>query len=109
MSFTFAQSGSSALDQLRRSSGTPIVTSELFFRRTRENPDPVVVYVALRHSDTGSGTTIFIRVPNEIWQHGVSIHTVDKRDRYSQASLLLWLDFKCWVGRPGGNNAVDKA
>jgi hypothetical protein len=30
----------------------------------------------------------FIGVPNEIWQYGVSIHTVDKRDSCSQASLL---------------------
>jgi hypothetical protein len=66
MSLTFAQRGSMALNQFRSSSGTPIV--------------PVVVYVALRHSDAGSGTTTFIRVPNEIWQHGVSIHTVDKRE-----------------------------
>jgi hypothetical protein len=80
MSLTFAQRGSMALNQFRSSSGTPTVASELFFRRLRENPYPVDVYVALRHSDTGSGTTTFIRFPNEIWQHGVSIHTIDKRD-----------------------------
>jgi hypothetical protein len=33
-----------------------------------------------------------IRVPNEIWQHGVSIHTVDKRQLVASKSLLLWLN-----------------
>jgi hypothetical protein len=52
----------------------------LFFRGFQDNPYPVVVYVALRHSDTGLGTTTFIRVPDQSWQQGVSIHTVEKRD-----------------------------
>jgi len=80
MSFTFAQSGSIALNQSRSSSGTPIVYERVVLSEIPRDPYPVVVYVALHRSDTGSGTTTFIRVPNEIWQHGVSIHTVDKRD-----------------------------
>src|SRR5712691_1976593 len=79
MSLTLAQRGSMALNQFRSFSGTPIVRSELFFRRIRENPYPL--WSTLRFAVPIQAQVLRLSsVCHEIWQHGVSIHTVDKRD-----------------------------
>jgi hypothetical protein len=80
MSLTFAQRGSMALNQFRSSSGTPIVRERVVLSENPREPVSVVVYVALRRSDTGSGTTTFIRVPRDLATRCLYIHTVDKRD-----------------------------
>ena len=80
MSFTFAQSGGIALNQFESSPGTPIVTSELFFRRFRETRIHLLSTLPFAVPIQAQVPRLALRVPSEIWQHGVSIHTVDKRD-----------------------------
>jgi hypothetical protein len=69
-----------ALNQFRSSSGRRSLRASCSFGDSEKTRIQLFVYVALRHSDTGSGTTTFIRLPDEIWQHGVSINTAGKRD-----------------------------
>jgi hypothetical protein len=107
MSFTFARSGSVA--QFESSPGTPIVPSELFFRRFRETRIELLPTLPFAVPIQAQIPRLSLRVPSEIWQHG-SLFTPSINETISCKQVCCYGSIlKCWVGRPGGNNAVDKA
>jgi hypothetical protein len=109
MPFTFAESGSVELNQSRALLGDDSFASELFIRRLRKTRIQILPPLHFAVPYTGQvlrlSSVCQTRVGNTVSLFAPQVSEIVSRKQVCRYCSIS----KCWVERPGGNNAVDKA